>query len=88
MKSNPQFISEGTIARLTSKHLYLQDHLPSRAEDETTPEENRLEVGNHMWEMVKDIEGPIYAQRVKDLNMEQLKSIGFVLQSFNSLLSS
>lgn len=73
LRSNPQFMSEGSISRLTSKHLYLQEHLPSRAQDELNPDTNRLEVGNRMWEQVKDVEAPIYAQRVKDHNLEQLK---------------
>lgn len=74
LKSNPEFINKGKIARLTSKHLYIQENLPGISEDDFTREENRISLGNSMWKNLDISERLLYTERVKDMSLQNLRS--------------
>lgn len=73
MKRNSTFIRTGQLARLTSKHLFIQQNFSSISEGDDTGLENRLIISNKAYENLDPSEKAVYSDRVKQANLESLR---------------
>lgn len=81
IKRNPDFIKNGKLARLTARHLLIQDLTEDDVDNwlvqnprELNEGEKKLYVGNKIFEELPTQEAAAYSERVKSNNIEQFKS--------------
>jgi hypothetical protein len=81
LKDNFNFVTDGSLSRITATHLFMQRNLPSdipayiRENFLDLPlNVGHIQLGNYLWSRLSDTEMQLYADEVQNQSRNHLKS--------------
>lgn len=81
LKDNPNFVTDGSLSRITATHLFMQRNLPSDIPTyirdnflDLPTNVGHIQLGNYLWSRLSDTEMQLYAHEVQNQSKSHLKS--------------